>query len=80
MERHRRPARPLETLDVTDHGEEDVRVPAGSFRCRHFSFDTQDMKGVPTSHVYVTGEDSLLVRYDWPGLDLEYVLTSLSEG
>jgi hypothetical protein len=70
----------LETLDITYLGEEDVRVPAGTFRCRHFSFDTKDVKDIPTSHVYVTGEDSLLVRYDWGGFDLEYLLVALSEG
>lgn len=68
----------LETLDVTSLGEEDVSVPAGRFRCRHYAFDTKHVKDVPTSHVYVTGEHSLLVRYDWDAFDLEYVLERLT--
>ena len=68
----------LETLDVRFLGEEDVTVPAGRFRCRHFTFDTKHVKDVPTSHVYVTGEHSLLVRYDWDGFGLEYVLERLT--
>ena len=68
----------LETLDVTFLGEEDVTVPAGRFRCRHFTFETKHVRDVPTSHVYVTGEHSLLVRYDWDGFGLEYVLERLT--
>ena len=55
-------------------------MPAGVFRCRHFSFEAENTREIPTSHVYVTGEDSRLVRYDWKDLDLEYVLVSLGEG
>jgi hypothetical protein len=63
----------LETLRVTRHADETVAVPAGTFDCRHLSFDSDELK-VPTSHVWLTGPDAILVRYDWAGLDLEYVL------
>lgn len=68
----------METIDVTYHGETEVTVPAGTFPCRHFSFETIHVKDIPTSHVFVTGEDNLLVRYDWTTYDLEYVLTRLT--
>jgi hypothetical protein len=63
-------------------GEETVTVPAGRFQAHHFYIDSDSNIGaahqkVPTSHLWVTGEDNLLVRYDWGGFDLEYVLISL---
>lgn len=71
------PSGRMETIDVADLGEEDVTVPAGTFRCRRYSLDSRHVKDVPTSQVWVTGDDLLLVRYDWSGFDLEYVLTRL---
>jgi len=69
----------LETQRLTLLGEEEVSVPAGRFRATHFKFDADDVK-VPTSHLWVTGEHQLLVKYDWGELDLEYVLTDLVKG
>lgn len=64
----------LETLRVRRHDDERITVPAGTFHCRHLSFDSDVIRS-PTSHVWFTGADAILVRYDWEGLDLEYVLT-----
>lgn len=36
------------------------------------------MQDVATFHIYVTGEDSILVRYDWSALDSEYLLPRLA--
>jgi hypothetical protein len=66
----------LETIRVEFLGEEEVTVPAGTFQTRHFRFDADGID-VPTSHLWVTGDDNLLIRYDWSGFDLEYVLVSL---
>jgi hypothetical protein len=68
----------LETLRVTYLGEEKVSVPAGTFATRHYRFETDFVK-IPASDIWVTGDDNLLVRYDWGGYDLEYVLVSLEE-
>jgi hypothetical protein len=65
----------LESLRLKLVGEEKLEVPAGTFPCRRFTLDTDTVK-VPTSNIWVTGEDNVLVRYDWGELDLEYVLTS----
>jgi hypothetical protein len=65
----------IEPLRLRFVGEEDVTVPAGTFPCRRFTLDSDTVK-VPTSSIWVTGEDNLLVRYDWGELDLEYVLVS----
>ncbi|MBI2221970.1 MAG: hypothetical protein HYU53_12285 [Acidobacteria bacterium] len=65
----------LETLRVRALGEETITVPAGTFTCRHYRFES-DAVPSPPSDVWVTGEDDILVRYDWGELDLEYVLTS----
>lgn len=65
----------LESLRLKFVGEEDVTVPAGSFRSRLYHLDTDALK-VPLSKIWVTGNDNLMVRYDWGELDLEYVLAS----
>ncbi len=72
----------LETALVNYVGVETITVPAGTFSARHFRLDSDktispDGSKTPTSDLWVTGEDNLLVRYDWDGLDLEYLLTSL---
>lgn len=63
----------LEVLRVRQHDDERITVPAGTFHCRHLSFDSDAIPS-PTSQVWLTGDDAVLVRYDWPDLDLEYVL------
>ncbi|MEM7586028.1 MAG: hypothetical protein AAF560_21740 [Acidobacteriota bacterium] len=67
----------LEPLRVTLIGEEEIAVPAGTFRARHFLI-ASDVLDVPPSELWVTGEDNLLVRYVWQQFDLEYVLASLA--
>jgi hypothetical protein len=67
----------METLVIRYIGEEEVTVPAGRFPCRHYRFESPDLPSIPVSDVFVHGDLSLLVRYDWGGLDLEYVLTRL---
>jgi hypothetical protein len=58
-------------------GAEDITVPAGTFRARHFrSGDASDTG--PASHIWVTGEDNILLKYDWPAYGMEYVLESLT--
>lgn len=66
----------LEPVRVELLGEEDVEVPAGSFRARRFRV-ASDVLDVPASDLWVTGEDSVLVRYLWQDYDLEYVLEAL---
>jgi len=53
-------------------GVEEITVPAGTFEARHFSF------GDGGSHVWVTGEDNILLKYDWPPHGLEYLLVTLN--
>lgn len=55
-------------------GEEEITVPAGTFKAAHFTIDSDEPK-VPTAHLWVAGEDKILLRYDWGELDHEYVLT-----
>ncbi len=65
----------IEGLRLRFVAEEEVTVPAGTIGCRRFTLETDAVK-VPTSNIWVTGEDNLMVRYDWGDLDLEYVLVS----
>ena len=65
----------LETYRINLLGEEEVTVPAGTFKATHFTIDSDFTKS-PTSHLWVAGEDRILLRYDWGGFDHEYVLTS----
>jgi hypothetical protein len=65
----------LETYRVNLLGEEEVTVPAGTFKATHFTIDFDFIKA-PTSHLWVAGEDRILLRCDWGDLDHEYVLTS----
>lgn len=58
-------------------GSERITVPAGTFEARHFaSGDGSDPER--GSHIWVTGEDNILLRYDWPEHGLEYLLESLT--
>ncbi len=65
----------LETCRITLLGDEEVTVPAGTFKATHFTIDSDTLE-VPTAHLWVAGEDRILLRYDWGELDHEYVLTS----
>lgn len=64
----------LEVYRIKLLGEEEITVPAGTFKASHFTMDS-DLLKVPTSHLWVTGQDRILLRYDWTDFDLEYVLT-----
>ena len=65
----------LEKFRLNLIGEEEITVPAGTFKAAHFTIDSDELK-VPTSHLWVAGEDKILLRYDWGEMDCEYVLTS----
>ena len=67
----------LEEIILEAQGETEIEVPAGCYPCRHFTIESEVLD-VPTSHIYVTGPHNLLVRYSWPGLGLEYVLSEHS--
>lgn len=66
----------LETVSAEAIGEEEVEVPAGVFSARRFRLASATL-GSPPADLWVTGDDNLLVRFDWPDFDLEYVLDSL---
>lgn len=68
----------MESYRVTALDDKNVTCPAGTFPCRHVRMDPDFLK-VPPSDIYVTGPHSILVKYDWNELDLEYVLESLKE-
>lgn len=63
----------LETHRVRFVNEEEIEVPAGRFKATHFQIDSNLLK-VPAAHLWVAGQDRILLRYDWGELDLEYVL------
>jgi hypothetical protein len=65
----------LENLRVRFVNEEEMEVPAGRFKATHFQIDSNH-KDVPTSHLWVAGQDKILLRYDQSELDLEYILTA----
>jgi hypothetical protein len=65
----------IETRRVKLIGEEEVEVPAGRFKAAHFQMDSDNLE-VPSSSIWVAGEDKILLRCDWPGLDFEYILAS----
>ena len=70
------PAGGLEPLKVEALGREDLRVPAGTFPARVYRVCSEVIDS-PPAQLWVTGDDNLLLRYDWPGLDLEYRLVQL---
>jgi hypothetical protein len=65
----------METCRVKLIGEEEVEVPAGRFKATRFQMDSANLE-FPASSLWVAGEDKILLRCDWPGLDFEYVLAS----
>lgn len=65
----------LEPRRITLIGEEEITVPAGTFKATHFTLNFEFSKS-PPAHLWVAGEDRILLRYDWSELDEECVLTS----
>ena len=57
-------------------GEEDVTVPAGTFRCRRYDLTASNPANPPLL-TWVTGDDCQLVRLRWDVLKSDYVLTDL---
>ena len=53
-------------------GIEKVTVPAGTFTTEHYRVNDFD--------VWVMGADRVLVKYQWPSLDREYLLTNYLAG
>ncbi len=53
-------------------GIEEVTVPAGTFTTEHYRVNDFD--------VWVMGADRVLVKYQWPSLDREYLLTNYLTG
>ncbi len=66
----------MTTQNLTLVGTEQITVPAGTFEARHFSFGGES-DPANASHVWVTGEHNILLKYDWPPYGMEYVLESL---
>lgn len=66
----------MTTQRFTLVGNEQITVPAGTFQARHYAVgdDTDPQRG---SHIWVTGEHNILVKYDWPPYGMEYLLESL---
>lgn len=62
---------------LTFVGNEEITVPAGTFQTGHFSFGG-DEDPSKASHVWITGEHNILVKYDWPSYGMEYLLESLT--
>jgi hypothetical protein len=63
----------LQQLKAKFVGEQEVSVPAGKFTCHHY-----ELGGA--FHIWVTGEDRLLVRMTLPRADVEYLLAEYKEG
>jgi len=64
---------PMYESVTTFVGRERITVPAGTFEVDHFNVAS----GVD---IYLTGPDSILVKFAWPVADQEYVLTSVEYG
>ena len=64
---------PMYDITTTCVGEEDMTTPAGKFRVDHFRNDSG-------TDIYITGPDAILVRFIWPAVDEEYLLTLLATG
>jgi hypothetical protein len=64
---------PMYESVTTFVGRDEITVPAGTFEVDHF-------RNGPGIDIYLTGPDSILVKFVWPDADQEYVLTSLEFG
>jgi len=65
----------LETCRINLLGEEEVIVPAGTFKASHFTVNS-DFSNLPPPHLWVAGEDRILLRCEGAEFDHQYVLTS----
>ena len=55
-------------------GRRDIETPAGRFETDFYLYGGKDFE------MYVTPEDSLIIKAVWPPTDAEYVLMTLEEG
>lgn len=53
-------------------GKETMKTPAGTFVVDHYRH--------PTTDIYVTGPDAILVRFTWKAAGWDYVLKTLEQG
>lgn len=60
-----------EPLRARYHGQETITVPAGEFRCEHWSYLLKD---APEEHVWYLGDDLVIVRIRWDLLATTYEL------
>jgi len=65
----------MEACRVSLLGEEEIVVPAGTFKATHFTVDSGTGKS-PASHLWVAGEDRILLRREGGEPGHESVLTS----
>jgi hypothetical protein len=64
----------LETCRISLLGEEEIVVPAGTFKATHFTVDSNAGKS-SASHLWVAGEDRVLLRREGGEPGHEYILT-----
>ena len=58
-------------------GEEEVTVPAGTFKCRRYDL-TASKPGAPPLITWVTGNDHQIVKLRWDLVNHDYTLTEFS--
>jgi hypothetical protein len=63
-------------FELANIGEQQVRVPAGQYTCRHFAIT---FRNFPPLHFWVTGTQHQFVRMEWEYIDAYYELLELSE-
>lgn len=54
-------------------GEQNITVPAGTFTTQHYKVDD-------AVDLYLTGQDALMVRFEWEPADRIFELTELEQG
>ena len=62
------------------HGEEEITVPAGTFKTKYFQISwDKDKVGYdwPPIHVWVNSDDFIMVKIRWDHLDSSYILDKL---
>ena len=62
------------------HGEEEITVPAGTFKTKYFQISwDKDKVGYdwPPIHVWVNSDDFIMVKIRWDHLDSSYILNKL---
>lgn len=65
------------TIDVAYHGEETVRVPAGTFAARRYTLRWDP--GWPSADLWVRAHDCVFVKLYWSQAAASYELTELTE-